>query len=359
MIALQIVRLLRVRSARAERPAKRERSLKIKFWKKIISYSKTFNLKQGVNYHRTFNIIETYCKGGLPMTWALAAYTGSNIQPFRNLTDDEFAKYKKMSNSIFEFAQDIRIYAFQKANYEDFEKLLKQYLKDDYLKGIIGKIPINPENDKILIEINRYLLNLLSTIRTFLDYAKYNLERRYGKDSNSVSMFKDATHREYSKYFSYRFIYNLRNCAQHCVLPLGINLVSSEIEPYSGNIENSLKLNLDRDSLLNSGYDWRKLRTEIKNLPAQFEIKPYLSEMDKCLDRIQSTILKGSLPLLTQSADYIKSLYKDNLSEGAPCLARFLQSKEYLAGNIPKHTVEILWVPINYIEIIDKLKTVG
>jgi hypothetical protein len=66
-------------------------------------------------------------------------------------------------------------------------------------------------------------------------------------------------------------------------------------------------LNLGRYSLLNSGFDWRKLREERKNLPAQFETNPYLLKMEKCIEMIYSTILRGTLPLLIQSADDIQS----------------------------------------------------
>lgn len=292
------------------------------------------------------------------MTWALATYLGNSIKPFQNLTEEELNKYRKASDAVFEFAQDMRIYAFQKSNYDDFTKLLGQYSKDEYLKGIIGKVPINPEVDKMLIELNRHLLNLLSTIRTFRDYADYNLKKRYGKNSKLVSIFKNAYHEEYSNCFSYRFIYNLRNCAQHCLLPLELSLVSRELEPYSGKIENSIVLKLSRDKLLNSGYKWRKLRKEVEKLPDQFEVSPHLSEMEKCIDRIQSAILKGKSSFLTQDVDYIRSLFKDKLEEDTPCLTRFNDTEDCLTGKTSKHKLELSWVPVAYMKIIDKLKTV-
>jgi hypothetical protein len=288
------------------------------------------------------------------LTWAIAIFSGNNIEPFKILCENELERYKKSSNAIFEFARDIRIYAFQKSNFEDFERLLEEYSKDEHLREIIGKPPINPQVDKILIELNRHLLNLLSTIRTFLDYADYNLKRKHGKNSKLVGDFTRARQYEYSNCFSYRFLYRLRNCAQHYILPLELSLTSKEIEPYSGNIENSMKLSLSRDSLLNSGFDWGKMLEEVKNLPEQVEINPYILEVDKCIDRLQSVILKGKLSFLIECAEYIKLLFRDKLEEGLPCLMKLDESNKKTST----HSIELSWVPISYIEIVDKLRNV-
>ena len=45
------------------------------------------------------------------------------------------------------------------------------------------------------------------------------LNRRYSADSPEFARFKEATHEEHDSNFSYRFMYKLRNFAQHSAFP--------------------------------------------------------------------------------------------------------------------------------------------
>lgn len=219
------------------------------------------------------------------MVWELAIFSGNKIETFRRLSNSEVEQYHQSAAFILHFAQDRRIFQFQKSNFDDYGRLLEEYSEDAQLKKIIGKPPTSPEAERVLFEINRHLLNYLSTIRTFLDYSEYNLKRRYGKNSEIFASFKEACRKAYSNCFSYRFIYNLRNCAQHCTFPIALELTSQEVVPYSGKIQNSLIVKLDRDRLLTSGYDWRKMSEKIQSLPEQFDIAVHINEMESCIKK--------------------------------------------------------------------------
>lgn len=75
---------------------------------------------------------------------------------------------------------------------------------------------MNPKFLKInRIEINRKILNYLSSSRTFIDYLSKMFKQR--KQENKL---KDFLSNIYDNHFSYRFYYKLRNYSQHIGLPL-------------------------------------------------------------------------------------------------------------------------------------------
>lgn len=64
----------------------------------------------------------------------------------------------------------------------------------------------------------RYINNYLSSYKGFIDRWETYLKRN--KDESFIQFFKEAISSIYDKYFEYRFIYNLRNYAQHNGTPV-------------------------------------------------------------------------------------------------------------------------------------------
>jgi len=296
------------------------------------------------------------------MGWELGVKTDYRFESIRWLTDSEYREFDSAVTNLNKFAFDQRIFLILQSNYEDYENLLKEYSREPHLTEIIGRAPMNlPYFERIILEIHRRILNYLSAVRTFLDYSKFNLIKRCGKNSEKVTRFNEACHEAYDSSFAYRFVYELRNCAQHCTLPLKLELISKEVNRLSNEIQNSLITMLDRDELLNS-YDWnktrklKKLSVEIQNLPSQFEINPYLAEMRKCLERISGVILDDQLQELVRSADYIQRLvYETKDIQGIPYVSRIRDEQQDSEGKTKQFQMEIRWMPLHLVDIVVKL----
>jgi hypothetical protein len=56
------------------------------------------------------------------------------------------------------------------------------------------------------------------------------MKHKYGQSSAEVAEFKNACSREYDKRFAYRFMYRLRNYAQHCGMPLRRIVVTDKVK---------------------------------------------------------------------------------------------------------------------------------
>ena len=131
-----------------------------------------------------------------------------SITSIRTLNDNEFQEYCKASAYLMDFSRNQQLYKMILLNYEDFLNIIIKY-SDDYKKD-----PSNvnlPIMEKIFLDINRYLLNFLSSVRTFLDHTETKLKTVYGSNSVQVNKFKKKCSVEYDSNFSYRFLYKLRN----------------------------------------------------------------------------------------------------------------------------------------------------
>jgi hypothetical protein len=158
-------------------------------------------------------------------------------------------------------------------------------------------------------QINGRVRGLLSEITTFLNYAEGYLKREYGHDSEQVEFYKARTSKEYDASPSYRFVYQLRNYAIHRDVPInGMLIEDGDLDPETGIVKKIVRVEIDRDGLLNSGYDWRKVRPDIEAFPPRFPIDPHLEHMMEAIGRIAIAVIVGMMPDMKASARYILDL---------------------------------------------------
>jgi len=286
------------------------------------------------------------------MKYELGVVSKGNITAIQELSNMEYEEYKKAAKRLSDFSSDQQLYAIGNLNYDSYQNQLKQYF-EDYTKNprAINWIVM----ERMALNINRHLLNYLSTIRTFLDHTETNLKKRYGVNSKRYKRFRDACSRAYDNNFSYRFIYRLRNYAQHCGMPLGtLTFHSEEKPPYSEQVYHYLEVKFDRDELVREYDLWgSRLVKEIQQLPPKFEITPHITEMMKCLEKINLVLIEDDFPELLQSAEYIERLITQTKNKlGFPCI---LKVEKYRKGHELK--LEITHIPLHLVEMVTNIKT--
>jgi hypothetical protein len=174
---------------------------------------------------------------------------GKKIEEIRDLSDREYQNFKKSSDCLFDFSRDQQLYAIVLLNYDDFLGTLGNYFqKYAENKGAMTVILM----ERIVLNIDRCLLNFLFSIRIFLDHTQTKLAKTCGVRSDKFISFKEACSKAYDNSFSYRFLAKLRNYSQHCGMPLGkLTLSSKENPPYSGIVSHSMEVKFNRNELLN------------------------------------------------------------------------------------------------------------
>lgn len=282
------------------------------------------------------------------MKYILGFVKNGLIEANEELSDSEYDEYRESSSYLKFFSTKQQLIQIMRLNYESYKRFLKQSL-EEYSK--------NPSIeyarfDYISLNINRHLLNYLSSIRTFLDHTETILKKNYGNNSLEVKDFKNVCSKSYDEHFAYRFLYRLRDYAQHCGMPLGkIEIDSKEDPPYSGKITTYLAVKFSRDTLLTNFDSWKRIRKEIEMQPPEFEINQHIDKVMECLEEINLTLIKADMPKALESAKKIQGLLNClNYGSGLPCI--FLEIVPKKEEEVEHLRMKIEWIPLHLVKMV-------
>ncbi|MDQ0221522.1 ribosome-binding factor A [Streptococcus moroccensis] len=148
-----------------------------------------------------------------------------------------------------------------KKDFQKIKTMFELFVSDvsDFL-SIKNKL----ESKKLSIEevnINRFMLHLLSSGKLFVDFNENQIKQKYSKNSVEFEHIHRLANYQYDVNFAYRFCYSLRNFSQHIDLPIHrVKAVSPDDETVI------VDFYIDLDYLLNSSFDWKKLKKELLEL---------------------------------------------------------------------------------------------
>jgi hypothetical protein len=130
------------------------------------------------------------------------------------IAKDEFAELKRTQGRLTSVLDIETTFDLLLENYTEFEQ--------DFLCLILRSSLFGEEGERLEVyqEMNRRLMNLLSSARLYLDQILQELSSFYGNDSKQTETFKKATSTEYDTSLAYRALEALRNHAQHFGFPV-------------------------------------------------------------------------------------------------------------------------------------------
>lgn len=273
--------------------------------------------------------------------------SSESITPYRELSPDEYGTFQQSNGNLIRFMQEQQTYHMVVWNHNEFE---------DTLDKISTEYNENQQSGWFLMErrslhINRLLLNLLSMARTYLDHAETTLNRRYGESSPELNNFKTATSRAYDDSFAYRFLYKLRNYAQHCGMPVGRVLFQASSQSTGGEIGAVVKamhVYFEREQLLSSYDGWgNQVKSDLAQQPDSIEVRPLVSEFVDRLNEINVTRISGELAMIQRSAQFIDALFQQlPLGPGNPAV---IDTSEMTTDG---GDVKIEWPALHVVELL-------
>jgi hypothetical protein len=230
--------------------------------------------------------------------------TDWNVKSLLELSHEEYERCVQACHALDTYKRDAQLFQIVLWNHEEFKELIDRYLTAYIEKNFDGLPARSPD-----LNLNRCLLNLLSAIRSYLDYVETSVKRKYGDASLNAAKFKKYCSDAYDSNFSYRFLYRLRNYAQHCGLPLtkiSFNSGTSKRGPEL--VHHSLDVGIGRDELLDSNFNWGNLLKEIADQPTLIDVTYHVNQMMSRLKDIHSNYLVDEFVGLRTHASYIRGL---------------------------------------------------
>ena len=224
-----------------------------------------------------------------------------------DLTQDEFEQYLRANVALNGFFNDAQLFGIAILNYQEYYDALHTHLQ-----AFILRQREHFDSRHSHLDINRCLLNWLASVRTFLDHAESRIKGRYGSESQNWRNLKESCSNEYDNNFSYRFLYKVRNYAQHCGFPIHeIKFSSAASESDPEEPIHTLGVICIRDRLLSEFDGWgRQLKEEISGLPSIIDINPHVDAMMRSLESINSNHAREEFSMLRESALFITSLFQ-------------------------------------------------
>lgn len=216
-------------------------------------------------------------------TLYLVRVSPTSLELVRSLTPNEVSQYQADLDHLREFDASPHYLELVARNQADLQAALSAFRSAAAdLRRDVGK------RISLQIDVNRHLINYLSSARLLLDHFEMRLKRRYGAASDQVKGFRAATSHSFDTVFGYRFLYKLRNFAQHFGVPATHTHVASRLEPgATPAIAHHSAILLDRDELLRHGQDiWGKVAPEVAALPPVVDAEPYVVDLTAELNRI-------------------------------------------------------------------------
>jgi len=210
----------------------------------------------------------------------------SQFDTIRELEPTEFDVFMKATEYLRQFASRQSVHLMVERNYVALRQILEEAVQEF---TATQKVPEHLVANGGF-EVNRHLMNFLSSFLSFLDHSETHLDH---EDASGTwkQRFKGCRHAFFDTVFAYRFLYGLRNYVQHCGLPLG-GIHASAWRDQQGNVQTEFQVYLARDGLL-QWPKWRSdVRTSLKEQPKEIKIMPLVEELMgciRCLNKINLT----------------------------------------------------------------------
>lgn len=259
---------------------------------------------------------------------------GLSREEYRNLLDTV--------SKVGSVSRYTAIFSATTWNYDDLIHTLNLYLRAFAQKdtGFLGKRDVT-------LNINKVVLNVLTSFRFYLDFIDKNLHVDFGKDSEIVANFESYCSAEYGNNFSYRFIYHLRNFAQHKGLVISSVKFSKFLDEERENaIRQYMTISINRDDIIKDYKFKKEIKAELINFPEKINLMEHLSKWLTSLSKIHNQVLHSIIPTRLDNALFVidqanKLEYDKNNNQIIPILSAIDHSKDSI-----KDTTNPSFIPL-------------
>lgn len=233
------------------------------------------------------------------------------------LAESDYDLYKEDSEKLHDF-----LYYKRRLKEIEFNKKAffetKEYYTNLYKKSYNQTIDYDFK-EEAYIEINRCLINFISSFKSFTEHCENKIKSMFGDNSEQLVEYKSVESGLYDKYFSYRLLKRLRDYAIHAHYPIenvSFDLITFDLSKTDCWYE--VKVLFSRDKLLGNKTIKQKLGNDISLQEPSFDVSPFIFEVFDLVKIVLKQFIKIAQTDYIESAKRLITLSdthrQDNLS---------------------------------------------
>jgi len=264
--------------------------------------------------------------------WLRAMHLGpQNIVP---ITAERHLEHAAARRCLIDAGDFERRYELLKGNFLAWEDFCAQW-------DLRATIDFDHTYDRwaaVILEADRHIMNLLSTGRTYVDQVVRDFTS-FGGEGHFAEKAKELMHAAYDRSFDYRFIYELRDRAQHRALP--VDGIDGGIRPKAGDSERTLfyasKKRIESDR---GKFKKRVLDEAGEKIDLRLLLRGYMTEMSKIHIALRETVeaecLRSRATINLAIKDYVSAQEEDGSSGNkALGLASVVEAEDSICDIVP------------------------
>jgi hypothetical protein len=262
----------------------------------------------------------------------------------RLITPSEMENLRNAMSKFGVFMNCCNLFEISKKN---FQLLLTYHNELSNAYKMTNRQHANDFIEMSVQEINRLLLNYLSSFRTYLDHLNTRYSRLQKNGYPCLNDFKKITSVCYDTSFYYRFFYKLRNYVQHCGLPISYMSISEQ--PDNGSIQILVSTGFSRNVLLDESNDfnWGTVKKDLILQPEHIELLPCLNGFNLELKNIYLVVSSIEIAIANDSCIKFNEIFnevKKLCPNGEPIIGHLIKlqngKSEMKIINFPFHQIK-------------------
>ncbi len=208
---------------------------------------------------------------------------GFNVEATLSIRPEEFERYVN-AIATYQSLTERNTYQILTRNHLRLRSMLELYTNIERVGGNFRMI----DQRTVAVLFMGETTNWLASTRLYLVSERDFILNQFGEASEEVRAFDKATSQAFDTYAGYRFLYNLRDYAQHCGPP--VSGVTISRDPAT---RRKIELYLSRSELLVARFNWnRHAKQLLENWPEQISVLPLIEESMAGFRLIEDEVLR-------------------------------------------------------------------
>jgi hypothetical protein len=207
---------------------------------------------------------------------------GFDVEVVANISADEFRRYVD-AVATYRSLSERNTFQILNRNHSRLVSMLAMYTNLERVGGVFRTV--NKRN-VVLLFMGEFT-NWLASTRLYLESERDFIVDQFGEESEELQTYRRATSQAFDAYAGYRFLYNLRDYAQHCGPPVSGMTVSR-----SSTGGTQIDMYLSRSDLLVARFAWsRHAKALLTSWPEQILVMPLVEEAMAGFRQIEDAVL--------------------------------------------------------------------